>query len=246
MSTYDFAAYSFNFSSIRLDDKDLQSAFEEAANSAPSAFLLEDIDRIFVSGMSHSRVTKEGLFNCLDGVATYSGLVVIATANQPEVLDKAIRHRPGRFDVPVRFANPEYQQRKEFLQSLLGEPSEHRVDKNVVSSVARGCKGLSMAFIKLVYETAAAKAFKERGNIVIASDDLIRGLDQAKGYYTQMETRRDRNAGFKAEERRRLADIDEPSDENATVEKTCKGETPACVDIEPSHEIHPTVDPENP
>ncbi len=103
LSTYDFAAFGFNFSNQKLDDKDLQQAFENAAGSAPAVFLLEDIDRTFMTGMSHSKVTKEGLFNCLDGVATYSGLVIVATANKPEALDKAIRHRPGRFAVPVRF-----------------------------------------------------------------------------------------------------------------------------------------------
>lgn len=247
LSTYDFAAYSFNFSSIRLDDKDLQAAFEEAANAAPSAFLLEDIDRIFVSGMSHSRVTKEGLFNCLDGVATYSGLIVIATANQPEVLDKAIRHRPGRFDVPVRFANPEYQQRKEFLQRLLGDSSEHSVDKYAVQNAAKGCKGMSMAFIKLVYETAAARAFKERGNIVITSDDLAKGLDRAKGYYDNMETPGDRNAGFKAERKTRAREIEDPT-ENETTDKSkpCCGDGESGTVFRPTREVHPTTDPENP
>lgn len=199
LSTYDFAAYSFNFSNPQLNDKDLQEAFENAANSAPSAFLLEDIDRIFTSHMSYSRVTKEGLFNCLDGVATYSGLIVIATANHPENLDKAIRHRPGRFDVPVRFANPEYQQRLDFLRRLLGESDEHSVEYKVSQSIAGACKGMSMAFIKLVYETAAAKAFKRRGSIMVSSDDLREGFDQAKGYYTNMETAKDRRAGFASE-----------------------------------------------
>lgn len=248
LSTYDFAAFSFNFSSIRLDDKDLQDAFESAANSAPSAFLLEDIDRIFISGMSHSRVTKEGLFNCLDGVATYSGLIVIATANQPEVLDKAIRHRPGRFDVPVRFANPEYQQRKEFLQRLLGESHEHRVDKYVVQDVAKGCKGMSMAFIKLVYETAAARAFKKRGNIVITSDDMTKGLDRAKGYYDNMETPDDRNAGFKSERKTRLREIEDPTG-NETVDKATScgcGDGESGTAFKPTRVVSPTIDPENP
>lgn len=196
LSTYDFAAFSFNFSNPHLNDRDLQDAFENAANSAPSAFLLEDIDRIFGTCMSYSRVTKEGLFNCLDGVATYSGLIVIATANHPENLDKAIRHRPGRFDVPVRFANPKYPQRLDFLQRLLGASNEHSVKYEIVQNVVSACKGMSMAFLKLVYETAAAKAFKRRGSIVVSSDDLREGFDQAKGYYTNMETPDDRRAGF--------------------------------------------------
>jgi len=240
LSTYDFAAYSFNFSNIRLDDKDLQAAFEEAANSAPAAFLLEDIDRIFTSKMSYSRVTKEGLFNCLDGVATYSGLIVLATANHPEHLDKAIRHRPGRFDVPVRFSNPEYPQRLELLRRLLGEPGEHEVSTETVEAVAAGCKDMSMAFIKLVYETAAARSFKARGSITVFSDYLLRGFEQAKGYYTQMETPDDRSAGFIAQRRNRF---DEPQAENGMTEKSCC-EDAGSVTVKPSQEFHPTTEPE--
>lgn len=244
LSTYDFAAYSFNFSNPRLDDKDLQSAFEEAANAAPSAFLLEDIDRIFTSAMSYSRVSKEGLFNCLDGVATYSGLIVIATANQPEVLDKAIRHRPGRFDVPVRFANPEYPQREEFVKRLLGSPEEHDVDLRTARYVADECGGMSMAFIKLVYETAAARAFKQRGNLIINTEDLLAGFKQARGYYENMETPDDRSAGFKSkkEERRRRHIAEET--ENPKEKKI----GPCCDEAflrEPTHVVAPTIEPDN-
>ena len=242
LSTYDFAAFSFNFSNPKLDDKDLQSAFEEAAGAAPAAFLLEDIDRIFVSRMSYSRVSKEGLFNCLDGVATYSGLIVIATANHPENLDKAIRHRPGRFDVPVRFSNPQYPQRVEFIRRLLGDADEHTVDDGVVGRVATGCEGMSMAFIKLVYETAAARVFKRLRGIVVSNEDLLEGFEQARGYYSQMETPDDRRAGFTQERQA-------PLEENCPIETTC-GDGPQLKERDcdytaqelPTCEEHPTTE----
>jgi len=241
LSAYDFAAYSFNFSNPKMNDEDLRDAFEEAATSAPSVFLMEDIDRIFTrTGMSHSNVTKEGLFNCLDGVATYSGLVVIATANNPEVLDKAIRHRPGRFDVPIRFGNPEYPQREEFLLRLLGDPNEHTVDLDTVQNVAAASKGMSMAFIKLVYETAAAKAFKNRKNIIISSSDIMDGLRQAMRYYSEMEAPIDRSAGFTPADRENPTEAkDGPNGDDHP--NTSPLDDP--VKIEPVSDIFPTTAP---
>lgn len=242
LSTYDFAAYSFNFSNHQLNDKDLQNAFENAANSAPSAFLLEDIDRIFNAGMSYSRVTKEGLFNCLDGVATFSGLIVIATANHPEVLDKAIRQRPGRFDVPVRFANPEYEQRKELLVRLLGKTGEHEVAYNMVQYVAQESGGMSMAFIKLIYETAAAKAFKRHGSIMVSTKDLGDGFQQAKGYYSNMETSKDRSAGFMPV--KPLPPIAEETDAQLKPGTPENERTADSGLVTPTQHTFPTVDPE--
>ena len=147
---------------------------------------------------------------------------MIATANKPEVLDAAIRHRPGRFDVPVRFSNPAFPQRDEFLKRLLGTPDEHSVDVLTATHVANECTGMSMAFIKLVYETAAARAFKKRRDIHITTEDLLGGFKQAKGYYTQMETPEDRSAGFVAE-KRGCEDKDEVS-KNLTGENLVTGE----------------------
>ena len=94
-----------------------------------------------------------------------------------------------------------------------------------------------MAFIKLVYETAAARAFKKRGNVVISSDDLLRGFEQAKGYYTQMETPDDRNAGFVAEQQKRLME-DQNMPVGGEVEKVKSDSTN--INIEPTHVVSPS------
>lgn len=205
LSEYDFAAVSFNFSNPRLTDEQLVEAFEHAAEQAPAVFLLEDIDRVFQpdSRSRHAFVTREGLFNCLDGVATRPGLVVIATANHPELLDKAIRHRPGRFDVPVRFDNPGFDQRQRYIRFLLGPDNEHSVSDVVLAKVAKRCAGKSMAFIKLVYETAASIVFKEARGLDISDSVLQQAAEQALRYYAQMETPDDRCAGFQQDSKRK-------------------------------------------
>ena len=58
------------------------------------------------------------LLNCLDGVATQDGVVVVATANDPTCLDPAILKRPGRFDRVVHFRSPDASLRREYYRRL--------------------------------------------------------------------------------------------------------------------------------
>lgn len=195
LSTYDFSGMAFNFSNRELDDAALTHAFEEAADSAPALFLMEDIDRLFdPNDVQITGVTKEGLFNCLDGISTYSGVVVLATANHPENLDKAIRHRPGRFDVPVRFDNPKPQQREAFIRKLIR--NNKYISNEMIANVVEKTEGKSMAFIKLIYETSATRAFVNKKASDFTDENLREGLDIALRYYSNMETGKDRTTGF--------------------------------------------------
>lgn len=197
MYNHNFNMFSFDFSNPDISDGVLVSAFSQAARSAPSLIIMEDIDRLFVPDSGpRARITKSGFLNCLDGVAIYSGLVLIATANHPESLDPAIRHRPGRFDMPVYFPNPEKEQRTAFLKKLLGEDRDHAVGMDVVEEVSEGCAGMSMAFLKLVYEKAAMLSIRERQKIFICEGDLKEALLSVTEYYTKTKDRADRTTGF--------------------------------------------------
>lgn len=219
LSMYDFTGFMFNFSSPRLDDSDLMEAFKHAAAEAPSMFVLEDIDRVF--GNNHyCNITLECLFNCLDGLAVNEGLVVIATANHPETLDSAIRLRPGRFDVPVRFGNPDEEQRIRFFHKMFNDALSEHVFAHLVTNT----EGMSMAFLKLVYETAGVNAFKRLSNkkkLEISDKDAIAGLELSMKYYNQMTVGNDRAAGFKPKKRRRRINSD-------CIEKTAEEPMGAC------------------
>jgi SpoVK/Ycf46/Vps4 family AAA+-type ATPase len=90
---------------MEMDDNLLQKFFREAADDAPALVILEDIDRLFFGTREEKpNVSLQQLLNCLDGVGTQEGMVVVATANHPEVLDTAILRRPGRFDRVIEFA----------------------------------------------------------------------------------------------------------------------------------------------
>jgi len=101
--------------SIRLfqeqtDDAHLERMFRCAANSAPSVVVIEDMDRAFPcmpSSGVRCNVSLQQLLNCLDGIDSQDGVIVVATANDPTVLDSAILRRPGRFDRVVAVPAPD-------------------------------------------------------------------------------------------------------------------------------------------
>lgn len=92
-------AYTLRLFDAEMSDGDMDRLFERAAKHAPAMILFEDIDRAFPrTGQSRTKVSLQQLLNCLDGVTTGEGIVTVATANEPTMLDPAVLRRPGRFD----------------------------------------------------------------------------------------------------------------------------------------------------
>lgn len=95
--------------------------FEKAAANTPVLVILEDLDRAFHTEGERTQertVSLQTLLNCLDGVGTQDGVIVVATASDPTCLDPAILKRPGRFDRVVHFRNPDADLRREYYQRL--------------------------------------------------------------------------------------------------------------------------------
>lgn len=127
-----------NIGSVRSDDR-LLSAIIEAPHNA--IIVMEDIDCIKsaasreqsknpASGVAVTAgtpsgddepegVTKAGLLNALDGVATPDGRIFVMTTNYPDRLDEALI-RPGRADVHVRFELLGAQQQLEMAARFYG------------------------------------------------------------------------------------------------------------------------------
>jgi cell division protease FtsH len=144
-----------------------------------SAFIiLEDFDRAFPTEgkRTHERtVSFQTLLNCLDGVGSHDGVIVVATANDPTCLDPAILKRPGRFDRVVQFRNPDADLRRQYYKRLSpnlgGEHSEIAIEQT---------EGFSFAQLRETYILAAQSAFEHGREIRIG--DVIEALElQAAG-----------------------------------------------------------------
>jgi len=162
LTQYNFVGYSMDFSDEDSNNSLLTGVFKQASQNAPAIILFEDIDRMFGKNDANSdynstRVTLDGLLNVLDGAGEYNGIVVIATANNHEVLDPAIKHRPSRFDRVIEFKDPNLEQRNKFLKMLYKDMFKDEQ----YAKIAEVTEGLSMVFIKEIYLKSVFDAMAE-------------------------------------------------------------------------------------
>lgn len=79
----------------------------------PVIAIIEDIDN-FISNNGRSEVETE-LLNILDGIRTFSNIVILATTNYPETLTERYINRPSRFNRVMEIPLPDENIRREFL-----------------------------------------------------------------------------------------------------------------------------------
>lgn len=95
----------------------IASIVEVARELAPTILFLEDIDLYGSSRDSSYNKTLLGeLMNQLDGVEENKNIVVIATTNRSDDLEKALRNRPGRFDEIIEVKKPGTEERESMIR----------------------------------------------------------------------------------------------------------------------------------
>ena len=193
MTSRGLTAYTTRLFDSQVDDSDLDRLFELAVKNRPSMVLLEDLDRAFPkTGVTKSRVSLQQLLNNLDGGGTGEGVIVVATANEPTILDPAILRRPGRFDRVVHFPNPSADLRQQYLQQLNPNLPARQLKLSVEES-----EGLSFAQLREVHIIAGQRAFERKGEI--GEGDLLLAIHALR--QSNLTASRSGNAaGFHARE----------------------------------------------
>jgi len=182
-----------NFFASKIDDDSLEELFDRAGRCAPSLIVLEDIDRAFPKQQdsgARCAISLQQLLNCLDGIATQDGVVVVATANEPTALDPAILRRPGRFDRVVLFPNPTAELRLLYLRRLNGQLKESELQAAIDLS-----EGFSFAQMREVYILAGQMAYERETEI--EPDDIFCAVQSLRRGCALVKQRRD-VVGFEA------------------------------------------------
>jgi hypothetical protein len=149
--------------SEKADDCYLERMFQLAAGNAPSLIVLEDIDRAFPqipSQLAPTKVSLSHLLNCLDGLGTQEGVVVVATANDPTALDPAILQRPGRFDRVVEFPAPDGGLRAAYFRKFIPNLGQPELLKCVDLAA-----GLSFSQLRETYILAGQRGYERGGEV---------------------------------------------------------------------------------
>ena len=197
LSNAPISAFGIDFSNTELSNEDLSGLFETAEHKVPSIVIFEDLDRVY-NGQGESefqtRITLQHLLNCLDGLGSTDGTIVVATANHPKRLDPAILRRPGRFDRVVPFHTPSLPLRQEYFQRVAATIC----DDKAIRMGAEQSDGFSFAQLREAYILAGQIAF-QRGDGDICSKDLIVGIEGVKNAMNSANGwPGDRDAGFAA------------------------------------------------
>lgn len=165
----------------------VQRLFKQARRLAPCIVFIDEIDAV---GRKRSESPMESRFAGqtlnqllieMDGIATRSGVVVLASTNQPEVLDAALL-RPGRFDRQVAVQPPDMKGREAVLKvHTKGLPLGGNAD---LTRIARGTPGFTGADLANLVNEAALSASRKKKKLVemedfeTAKDKVMMGVER--------------------------------------------------------------------
>lgn len=161
----------------------------------PKVCILEDIDKFtaFQSGAAeqdYGSISLHSLLRGLDGVDSFSDIILMATSNFPDVLHEAIAGRPGRFDKIYSIDKPT----ESNIQKLL---AHYRLtfDGCDAEFVSKRLLGSSMAFVAEFVKMAKMKY--KRNNITMEEANKL--LEGIKAHQKLCEThfKEERQVGFK-------------------------------------------------
>lgn len=151
----------------------VHAVFERARRAAPCVLVLEDLDCLV------TEETRSVLLNELDGFAQNQGLLVIASTNHPEKIDRSLLDRPSRFDRKFHFALPGPEERRRYLQRWQGEvEAELRLSPAGLELLVDGTHGFTFAYLKEL-TFSAMLAFMERplaGEMDTVAAEVLTGL----------------------------------------------------------------------
>ncbi|XP_044014936.1 paraplegin [Aphidius gifuensis] len=168
----------------------VRNLFAECRKRSPSILYIDEIDAIGKKrsgsgsssdatssrGTSESEQTLNQLLVEMDGMASKDGVIVIASTNRAEVLDKALL-RPGRFDRHILIDLPTLQERKEIFERHLKSIILDKKPENYSPRLAQLTPGFSGADIANICNEAALHAarFVKKS---VDSNDLSYAIDR--------------------------------------------------------------------
>lgn len=153
----------------------VRDLFNDAKRNAPCIVFIDEIDAVARqrgSGLGGSHDEREQTLNQLlvemDGFGLYSGIIVLAATNRPDILDPAIL-RPGRFDRKIVVSPPDVKGREEILKvHAKDKPMSDDVD---LVEIAKTTSGFTGADLENLLNEAAILAAKS-GKKYISNDDI--------------------------------------------------------------------------
>lgn len=157
---------------------EMKQVFEGARMLSPTLIIFEDVDFLGTDREIDRNPILGELLNQLDGNSPNHGIFVLASTNRPNLLDKALANRPGRFDLKLELTKPNRVAREQLINLFMkGKPSTPniRFDK-----LAEETNGLTGSHIQEVITYGILDALYS-GSRVLTEENLRKGLYSVKG-----------------------------------------------------------------
>lgn len=164
--------------------KAMRKDFDRAIKLSPSIMFIDEVDAL----QAHNRLGKRNrdwwhsvmasLLECLDGVASRDGVVVIAACNDPSHLDPALV-RAGRLDHALEMALPGPDDLEGIFRFHLGE----ELSGQALCGIANSAVGSTGADVERLVRLARRAARQEQRTM--AMQDLFNALDEEYGHLPQ-------------------------------------------------------------
>ncbi len=160
-------------------EKRLRDKFTEAKKNAPSVVLIDEIDAIGTSrqagrGELERRIVTT-LLTEMDGMREMKNVIVVATTNDPNSLDPALR-RPGRFDYEIRIGVPNTKGREAILNVHTRKMSIVNKD-TTLEYIAKRTHGHTGADLMLLCREAAYCTLQRNFPEGLSSGDISKIFD---------------------------------------------------------------------
>lgn len=162
----------------------MEEAAKLLARGGRCLIVLEDIE----TSMSDP-AEKSALLNAIDGVFSHvapgGALLIVATTNHPEQLDRTLLQRPSRFDRVFVFHSPNAELRRQYLQGK----SKLELTETELAELVEQTEGMSFAFLQELiisahYEAAFAGEPLGVRHYREAARRLMRQLRQGEQLHT--------------------------------------------------------------
>lgn len=181
----------------------VRSLFKSANKLAPCIVYIDEIDSIGKKrgGSQFTNSEMEQTLNQLlvemDGIVSRKGVILLASTNRADVLDKALT-RPGRFDRQILIDLPNLEERKEIFEKHASKIKLDSPPSQLAKRIAQLTPGMSGADLANVCNEAALHAAR-KDKKAVSSDDLEYAIERVVGGTEK------RSSSISAEERRIIA-----------------------------------------
>jgi len=154
-----------------------------ARDLAPSILFLEDVDLYGGHRDSSNNTSVLGeLMNQLDGLVENNFVITIATTNNAEKIEDALRNRPGRFDKVIDIPKPDYDARLKMLELHSKQCDISSADFKKISKKTDEYTG---AHVRELVNVAIMSAIEENSLgkdsiVVLKTDHFLRHIEEVK------------------------------------------------------------------